>query len=363
MEKQKYYLKLLKIILWIYIILCFIIAGLNYGYASNAPKPVAETITWIWLIYENWIKTIFIVLCGFLTIKIVGNSKRTFMRKRNLIGFAVSALCIHIILPFVSNNYDLYFYAMPLPWASTPLQLFDANAALYQSNLLSWGIYGISSAIIFFIAISIVVLVGTFLFGRRFQCSTICLFNGFAAEIFEPAIPLIGKKKVFKPKTLKFLGIIRWLSLAVALFFVIYWVLLLLGVKLPWDSNSIAKAETYKYLAADLLIAIFFWIAFMGRGYCYYCPLGTVLSLFSKIANQRITTDNTKCIRCNKCNKACPMSIDIVSKAVVGQPVKDIRCVGCAHCVDECPTENLSYSTKFIDRINKRRLENLKKKK
>ncbi len=48
---------------------------------------------------------------------------------------------------------------------------------------------------------------------------------------------------------------------------------------------------------------MFFWIAFIGRGYCYFCPLGTVLSLFAKIAGQKIKTDNTKCVNYNKCNK------------------------------------------------------------
>lgn len=47
------------------------------------------------------------------------------------------------------------------------------------------------------------------------------------------------------------------------------------------------------------------------------------------------------------------MSIDIREKAVNGIPVKDIRCVGCGHCVDECPTKNLSYSTRFIEAVAK----------
>ena len=37
-------LTILKIILWIYIILCFIIAGLNYGYVKTAPESIAKFI-------------------------------------------------------------------------------------------------------------------------------------------------------------------------------------------------------------------------------------------------------------------------------------------------------------------------------
>jgi len=354
------YLKLLKTILWIYIILCVLIAGMNYGYASKAPENVEKIITWVWLIYENWIKTIFILICSFLTLKIIASSKRTTMRKRNLIGFIIAALAVHVVAPLIFYNYELYFYIMPLPWTTTPLQLLDGNSALYQSTIAAWGPNGILSALIFFVCISVIVLIGTLLFGRRFQCSSICLFNGFAAEIFEPAIPLIGKRKKPKPGTLRLLYILRWLFLAMALFFVSYWVLYLLGIISAGNINIITKIESYKYLAGELLMMMFFWIAFIGRGYCYFCPLGTVLSLFGKIAGQKITTDNTKCVQCNKCNDACPMSIDIKGKAANGIFVQDIKCVGCGHCVDECPTKNLRYSTRFIDTCSKHRKESKK---
>jgi ferredoxin-type protein NapH len=39
-------LSILRTILWIYIVLCFVIAGLNYGYASRASASTAAFITW-----------------------------------------------------------------------------------------------------------------------------------------------------------------------------------------------------------------------------------------------------------------------------------------------------------------------------
>ena len=344
---------MLKSILWIYIILCVVIAGLNYGYAAKAPQNIAEIIMWVWLIYENWIKTLFILICSFLTIKIIGSSKRTKMRKRNLIGFIAAALTIHVIAPLAVNNYELYFYAMPFPWTTTPLQLLDKNSSFYHSTIAAWGPAGITSALTVFVCISILVFVGTLLFGRRFQCSSICLFNGFAAEVFEPAIPLLGKRKKIRPGTLAILYILRWLFLAAALFFLSCWILHLFGFISSGSIDIIKKIETYKYLAGELLMMMFFWIAFTGRGYCYFCPLGTALSLLAAIAGQKITTDNTRCVKCNKCNDACPMSIDIKGKAISGTSVRDIKCVGCGHCVDECPTQNLRYSTRFIEKISK----------
>ena len=231
MEKNSaIYLKLLKIILGTYIILAILIAGINYGYARVAPQNIASIINWVWMVYENWIKTAFILIGSFLTIKIIGSSKRTTMRKANLIGFIIAALTVHVVTPLLVNNYDLYFYAMPLPWTTTPLQLLNTNSALYHSTITSWGSSGILSALTFFTAISLVVLIGTLLYGRRFQCSSICLFNGFAAEVFDPAIPLIGKRRRIKPRTLRFMSILRWVFLGIALFFIAYWAIYLLGI-------------------------------------------------------------------------------------------------------------------------------------
>ena len=356
MEKNSaIYLKLLKIILGTYIILAILIAGINYGYARVAPQNIASIINWVWIVYENWIKTAFIVIGSFLTIKIIGSSKRTTMRKANLIGFIIAALTVHVVTPLLVNNYDLYFYAMPLPWTTTPLQLLNTNSALYHSTITSWGSNGILSALTFFIAISLAVLVGTLLYGRRFQCSTICLFNGFAAEVFDPAIPLIGKRRRIKPRTLRFMNILRWIFLGIALLFIAYWAIYLLGITVTPNIDLITKIESYKYLVGELMLSLFFWIAFIGRGYCYYCPLGTVLSGFARVAGQKINTNNTKCIQCNKCNETCPMSIDIKAKAINGKSVRDIRCVGCGHCIDECPTINLSYSTRFTERIKSKK--------
>jgi len=53
-------------------------------------------------------------------------------------------------------------------------------------------------------------------------------------------------------------------------------------------------------------MAMFFWVAFLGRGYCYYCPLGTILSFLAKAGNQQIVTNRSECIQCGRCNRVCP---------------------------------------------------------
>lgn len=342
-------LKLLKIILWIYIILCVVIAGLNYGYAGSASAPVADMISKLWHFYENWVKTLFILVGSILTLRIVGKGKTTTMRKKNLRGFLLAALLVHIAGPLLLGNSELYFFTMPLPWTTTPLQLLDASSNFYQSRFPVWGRVGISTALIFFGVYSVIVVIGTLLLGRRWQCSTLCLFNGFAAEVFAPAIPLAGRRKMVKPRTLKMLAAAKWVFLVVSILFSMWWILRLTGRPLVGVPETISKIENYKYLSTELLTTMFFWVAFIGRGYCYYCPLGTVVGFLSKAAGQKIITNRTNCIQCNQCNLICPMTLDVKAKAQAGKPLKASLCVGCGHCVDICPTKTLAYQTQFLD--------------
>lgn len=347
--------RILKIILLVYIIMCILIAGLNYGYASHASPKAAAFIAGLWHFYENWVKTLFIIAGSFLTIRIIKATDRAEMRKRNLVGFIISALIVHIIVPIILNNKELYFFTMPLPWTTTSLQLLYPKSNFYLSRFPVWGAAGISGALIFYICFSIIILAGALLFGRRLQCSTLCLFNGFASEVFEPGIPLIGKKKRLKEKGIKNFSILRWIFFSIAAFFTLWWVMFLSGIPMFGNPQIIGKIENYKYLSAELFTAMFFWMAFLGRGYCYYCPLGTLISFIGRISGQQICTNRSKCIQCGKCNLACPMAIDIKSRAEAGEAVKNIRCVGCGHCVDACPTRTLEYSTKFLKWVSKRR--------
>ena len=344
---------ILRMMVWAYIILCVVIAGLNYGYVQVAPEPVAQLITAAWHFYENWVKMAFIVTGSILTLRIVKRTSRTDTRKKNLIGFIIAALVVHIVSPLILGNKELYFFAMPLPWTTTPLQLLYEDSSFYASRFPIWGATGITWAVIFYVAISVVIFGGTLLFGRRWQCSRLCLFNGFASEVFAPAFPLIGKKRQLSPSVLKVFRVAKWTIFAIAIFFLAYWVLLLLGFQVFEDYQTISRLEVYKYLSAELLGMMFFWIVLTGRGYCYYCPLGTVLGYMGKLSGQRIVTDQTRCIGCNQCNIACPMTIDIRGKALAGEPVISMNCVGCGHCVDVCFTKMLSYTTCFLGKTSK----------
>ncbi|MBI9101532.1 MAG: 4Fe-4S binding protein [Spirochaetales bacterium] len=354
MKKQTSWEELsLKVILATYIILCIIIASLNFGYAPSASENTRAIIMKIWQIYENEFKTLMIITASLLTLRIEKRRGRIGMRKRNLIGFIISALIIHILLSKLLRNPDLYFLAMPVPWTSTGWKLMVPETEYYHHVFNLWGVGGITASLIFFLGINLTAFTGTLFFGRRWFCSSICLFNGFASEIFSPIFPLIGKRKKASPGLLKFFSILGWILLSAGIVLTIFWILRSKGIQFKEGTHTLFdNLELVKYMSLELLMAMFFWVVFTGRGYCHYCPAGKILGMIGKLSDQKINTNLTNCIACGKCNTVCPMSIDIKTRAALGNPVTNNRCVGCGHCVDACPTETLKYTTRFLSHRN-----------
>lgn len=321
---------------------------MNYGLKGVVTEEQGEIIKQIYKIFENEFKIIIILIGSFLSWQILKSEKGMRFRKINLIAFSSTAIVIHGIIPWLINNREIYYFFMPLPWSTLGLQLMSPSSTYYSEQLNIWGIRGITIAITFFIIMNIVVFLGTIIGGRRFQCSYLCMLNGFASEIWSDIFPLIGKKKKLNNILLNFFKVLRWVIFIIALFLTIWWVFRLAGIPILGNGDFLYKFEIIKYLSLELLMMMFFWIIWTGRGYCYYCPLGTFLSLISRLSGQRIKTDNTNCIQCGKCTKVCPMNIDIAPLAKNGEPVKNLRCVGCGHCIDICPTNTLSYETNFL---------------
>jgi len=80
------------------------------------------------------------------------------------------------------------------------------------------------------------------------------------------------------------------------------------------------------------------------RPWCRYaCPLGAMLGLTNKISIFRIKRNASTCINCSKCDRACPMKVEISNKG----KVRGLECNSCLKCTSEnaCPipdTVNMS---------------------
>ena len=126
-------------------------------------------------------------------------------------------------------------------------------------------------------------------------------------------------------------------------------------VVLIWVTFVTAKSGTLMFANIDPYNALFqFWTdevavpsliilaitlvssLLIQRPWCrYLCPYGALLGLFNKIRIFKITRNPATCISCGKCDKACPMGINVSKQ----EKITSHQCISCYECTSEvqCP--------------------------
>jgi len=76
---------------------------------------------------------------------------------------------------------------------------------------------------------------------------------------------------------------------------------------------------------------------FVRNFWCrYLCPYGALMGLISLFSPLRISRNESACIDCAKCAKACP-SVLPVDKLI---QIRSAECTGCLECVAVCPAQD-----------------------
>jgi len=71
------------------------------------------------------------------------------------------------------------------------------------------------------------------------------------------------------------------------------------------------------------------------RFWCrYLCPLGAILAWTNRISLWRIRVNESDCISCGLCTRACPMDLDVPREVERGG-----ECIRCRACVHACRRE------------------------
>ena len=89
---------------------------------------------------------------------------------------------------------------------------------------------------------------------------------------------------------------------------------------------------TWKFI---LLVLIVVGSIFVFRLFCrFFCPLGALYSLFSKVALLGVKLDENKCSDCGLCIGVCKVDI---------KKVGDHECIQCGECISVCPSKAITW--------------------
>ena len=131
-------------------------------------------------------------------------------------------------------------------------------------------------------------------------------------------------------------GMIRYFVFAASLIFVI----LLFALQIPhkedimWWSFILGN---FLYFTVGIVLA---FRCKDYRAFCkYICPITVVLKPASSFSLFRIRVEKEKCIGCGKCEKVCPMNVEVPHNS--RRKKHATECILCMKCVEECPQNAL----------------------
>lgn len=145
----------------------------------------------------------------------------------------------------------------------------------------------------------------------------------------------------------------RWLKYGILLVFVLLLPAFVAGITPPYFCEYICPAGTLGGGVPLLLTnpplrelagALFTWKALVlaavvllsmlvHRPFCrYLCPLGAFYALFQRFSFYQMSLERDKCVDCKRCEKACPMAVEVTKQ------INSAECIRCGRCKYVCPT-------------------------
>lgn len=131
------------------------------------------------------------------------------------------------------------------------------------------------------------------------------------------------------------------------------WVVWLSFIVFLWIRHWPLRPDFFFMVGIDLpMVIMYFFVTtliyllslFTGkRGMCHsLCWMAPFMVIGEKIADLlhiprfRLKADSKACVSCGKCNKNCPMSLNVM-EMVKAENLNSTECISCLECVDGCP--------------------------
>ncbi|MDF3004061.1 MAG: hypothetical protein K0S22_533 [Oscillospiraceae bacterium] len=178
------------------------------------------------------------------------------------------------------------------------------------------------------------------LFGTIF-CGYLCPFGTFQEWIGKLGKKLFPKKyNQMVPKKLdRVLRYLRYVVLIMVLYNTATTAKLVFQSVDPYYALFNFFTDEVAVSAYIMLGLIIVLSLFIERPWCkYLCPYGAFLSLFNPIRIFKLRRNKSTCVGCKKCDRDCPMNIEVSSKEVIG----DLQCISCHTCTSAfaCPIKD-----------------------
>ena len=168
-------------------------------------------------------------------------------------------------------------------------------------------------------------ILGPLLFGRGW-CGYAC-WTAMVLDFLPYPVPRKPPKK---------LGWIRYFTFAASFLFVAALFLLHVG-HLEQIMFWLFLAGNALYYLAGIALAFAFKD---NRAFCkYLCPVAVFLKPMSYFSLLRVHCDESKCVHCGKCLRACPMDVEVNREA--RKRKNGTECILCYECTKVCPTKAL----------------------
>lgn len=175
------------------------------------------------------------------------------------------------------------------------------------------------------ISIMFIVLLSTFLFGKIF-CGYACPIGALQDFLFRKSLSFKISKKVH--------NVLKYFKYLVLVLVVIFSVIL--NKMVLMDIEPFKVAFNFGGTIIQIILFVIFVVAslFIFRPWCkYFCPLGALLSIVSKLglASDYIVNN---CRNCSLCKKECDYNA-IIENNIIDKA----ECIQCGLCKVKCPNK------------------------